>query len=348
MAMRKYGFQQSNSDHTLFLKKQRGKVIVLIIYVDDMIITRDDEEEIKRLQEQLSTEFKMNLGGLKYFLGIEVARSRRGIFFSQRKYVLDLLTEVGMLDCKPADTPTFQNQKLGVYPDQEPADKERYQRLVGKLIYLSHTRPYISYAVSLVSQFMHCLSKDHMDAVGRILQYLKSAPGRGLMFSKNGHLDIEGYTDANWAGNLFDRKSKSGYFTFVGGNLVTWRSKKQKVVALSSAEAEFKGMAKGLCELLWIRRLLSEIGFTPKSGMNLYCDNKVAIAISQNPIQHDRTKHIEIDRHFIIQNLEEGVICFPFVRSKDQLADMLTKVVSNKNFRDSLNKLGIEDIFAPT
>jgi hypothetical protein len=107
-------------------------------------------------------------------------------------------------------------------------------------------------------------------------------------------------------------------------------------------------MAKGLCELLWIKRLLSEIGFTPKSGMNLYCDNKVAIAISQNPIQHDRTKHIEIDRHFIIQNLEEGVICFPFVRSKDQLADMLTKVVSNKNFRDSLNKLGIEDIFAPT
>jgi len=138
-----------------------------------------------------------NLGGLKYFLGIEVARSNRGIFLSQRKYVLDLLTEVGMLDCKPANTPTVQNQKLGLYPNQELADKDRYQRLVGKLIYLSHTRPDISYAISLVSQFMHCPSKDHMDAVGRILQYLKSAPGRGLMFSKNGHLDIEGYTDAD-------------------------------------------------------------------------------------------------------------------------------------------------------
>jgi hypothetical protein len=126
-----------------------------------------------------------------------------------------------MLDCKPADSSTVQNKKLGVYPDQEPADKERYQRLVGKLIYLSHTRPDISYAVNLVSQFMHCPSKDHMDAVGRILQYLKSDPGRGLMFSNNGHLDIEGYTDADWAGNLFDRKSTSGYFTFVGGNLVT-------------------------------------------------------------------------------------------------------------------------------
>jgi hypothetical protein len=114
------------------------------------------------------------------------------------------------------------------------------------------------------------------------------------------------------------------------------------------AEVEFREMPKGFCELLWIRRLLSKIGFTPKSGMNLYCDNKAAIAISQNPIQHDWTKHIEIDRHFIKQNLEEGVICFPFVRSKDQLADMLTKTISNKNFRCSLDKLGIEDIFAPT
>jgi len=188
-----------------------------------------------------------------------------------------------MLDYKPADTTTVQNKKLGVYLDQEPADKERYQRLVGKLIYLSHTRPDISYGVSLVSQFMHCPSKDHMEAVGRILRYLKSAPGRGLMFSKNGHLDIEGYTDADWAGNLFDRKSRSSYFTFVGGDLVTWRSKKQKVVALSSAEAELRGMPKGFCELLWIRRLLSEIGFTPKSGMNLYCDNKLVSPVCLIP-----------------------------------------------------------------
>jgi len=349
IAMRKYGFQQSNSDHTLFLKRRQGKITALIIYVDDMIITGDDSEEIYRLEKHLAMEFEMkNLGGLKYFLGIEVARSKQGIFLSQRKYVLDLLAEVGMLDCKPANTPTIQNQKLGEYPDQTPTDKERYQRLVGKLIYLSHTRPDISYAVSMVSQFMHCPSKDHMDAVVRILRYLKSAPGKGIMFSKNDHLDVEGYTDADWAGNLADRKSTSGYFTFVGGNLVTWRSKKQKVVALSSAEAEFRGMAKGLCELLWLRRLLSEIGFAPNSEMNLYCDNKAAIEISQNPIQHDRTKHIEIDRHFIKQNLEEKVIRFPFVRSEDQLEDMLTKAVSNKNFHSSLDKLGIKDISTPT
>lgn len=168
------------------------------------------------------------------------------------------------------------------------------------------------------------------------------------MFSKNNHLSVEGYTDADWAGNVLDRKSTSGYFTFVGGNLVTWRSKKQKVVALSSAEAEFRGMAKGLCELLWLRRLLMEIGFGPSMEMNLFCDNKAAIDISQNPVQHDRTKHVEVDRHFIKQNLEEKIIRFPFVKSEDHLADILTKAVSGKNFHDSLDKLGIKDIYAPT
>lgn len=137
------------------------------------------------------------------------------------------------------------------------------------------------------------------------------------MFSRNAHLNIEGYTDADWARNILDRKSTSGYFTFVGGNLVTWRSKKQNVVALSNAEVEFRGMAKGLCELLWLRGLLTEVGFPPDSAMNLFCDNKAAIDISHSPIQHDHTKHEEIDRHFIKQNLEEKIIQFPFVKSED-------------------------------
>jgi hypothetical protein len=349
LAMKKYGFKQSDSDHTLFLKRQQGKVTALIVYVDDMIITGDDREEISRLQRQLASEFEMkNLGGLKYFLGIEVARSNQGIFLSQRKYILDLLFEVGLLECKPVDTPIVQNHKLGIYPDQKPADKGRYQRLVGKLIYLSHTRPDIAYAVSVVSQFMHCPSEEHMEAVTRILKYLKSSPGKGLMFSKNDHLEVEGYTDADWAGNISDRKSTSGYFTFVGGNLVTWRSKKQKVVALSSAEAEFRGMAKGLCELLWLKRLLTEIGFAPTSEMNLFCDNKAAIDISHNPIQHDRTKHVEVDRHFIKHNLKTKIVQFPFVKSEDQLADILTKAVSSKEFYNSLVKLCIRDPYAST
>ena len=112
-------------------------------------------------------------------------------------------------------------------------------------------------------------------------------------------MNVDGFTDADWVGNISDRKSTSGYFTFVRGNLVTWRSKKQEVVALTSAEAKFRGMAKGLCELLWLRRLLTEIGFTPSSEMNLFCDNKATVDISHNPIQHDYTKQVEVDRHFI-------------------------------------------------
>ena len=202
--------------------------------------------------------------------------------------------------------------------------------------------------MSIVSQFMHCPSEEHMEAVIRILRYLKSSPGKGLMFSKNDHVRVDGYTDADWAGNISDRKSTSGYFTFVGGNLVTWRSKKQKVVALSSAEAKFRGMAKGLCELLWLKRLLAEIGFAPKSKMNLFCDNKAAINISQNPVQHDQTKHVEVDRHFIKYNLETNTIWFPFVKSEDQLTDILTKAVSSKDFHNSLIKLRMKDLYAST
>ena len=260
-AMKAFNYKQSGSDHTLFIKHQNGKVTALIIYVDDMVLTGDDPEEMTLLQQNLAAEFEMkSLGNLKYFLGIEVARSAHGISMSQRKYVLDLLTETGMLACKPASTPMDINHKLGICPNQVPTDTGRYQRLVGRLIYLSHTRPDIAYAVSVVSQFMHAPSEEHLHAVHRILRYLKGTPGKGLLFSKHGVSSIVGYTDADWAGDQTTRKSTSGYFTFVNGNLVTWRSKKQNVVARSSAEAEFRGMAHGVCELLWIQRVLTELG----------------------------------------------------------------------------------------
>ncbi|XP_021802743.1 uncharacterized protein LOC110746808, partial [Prunus avium] len=170
-----------------------------------------------------------DLGDLKYFLGIEVARSVKGIFMSQRKYVLDLLAETGLLGCKPADTLIEMNHKLCEGMDQEPTNKEQYQRLVGR------------------------------------------------------DLEVVGYTDADWAGSITDRRSTSGYFTFVGGNLVTWWSKKQNVVSRSGVEAEYRGMAHGVCELQWIRRLLTELGFKPEKPIELHCDNKSAIDIAHNP-----------------------------------------------------------------
>ncbi|KAM7472007.1 hypothetical protein LguiA_010190 [Lonicera macranthoides] len=222
-SMRKFGYSQSNSDHTLFLKKNHGKITALIVYVDDMVLTGNDPQEQHALKKLLSQEFEMkDLGSLKYFLGIEVSRSSKDIFLSQRKYVLDLLNETGMSACQLSETPMEEGLKLEVETDQVPVDKGRYQRLVGRLMYLAHTRPDISYALSIVSQFLHNPGEKHMQAVMRIISYLKATPEKGIIFQKNeDFLKIEGYTDADWAGNICDRRSASGYFTFVGGNLVT-------------------------------------------------------------------------------------------------------------------------------
>ncbi|WJZ97410.1 hypothetical protein VitviT2T_016015 [Vitis vinifera] len=290
-----------------------------------------------------------DLGPLKYFLGIEVSRSSEGIFLSQRKYALDLLQETGMSGCQPVNTPIEEGLKLCVEPNQVSTDKGRYQRLVGRLMYLAHTRPDLAYALSVVSQYMHNPGEQHMNAVMRILRYLKNAPGKGILFAKNvNHQSIEVYTDADWAGAVDDRRSTSGYFTFVGGNLVTWKSKKQNVIARSSAEAEFRGMALGLCETLWLRLLLQDLGYLSRQPIRLFCDNKAACDIAHNPVQHDRTKHVEVDRFFIKEKLDDKIVELPKIRSEDQLADILTKAVSSQVFSKFLDKLGMCDIYAPT
>jgi hypothetical protein len=216
-----------------------------------MIVTGDDTDEIKRLQECLSTKFKMkDLGRLKYFLGIEAVRTNNGIYLSQRKYILDLLSETGMLECKSVESSILQNHRLVIHPDKVPTNKERYRRLVGRLIYFSYTCPDIAYVISVVNQFMYAPSEDHMTTIMRILSYLKEAPGKRLTCKRYGHMEMKGFTDIDWARNLTDRRSTSSCFTFVAGNLVTWRSKKQNVTTRSSAEEEYRGIVHGICELL--------------------------------------------------------------------------------------------------
>jgi len=179
---------------------------------------------------------------------------------------------------------------------------------VGKLIYLSHTRPNIAYAVSVVSQFMHDPRERHLQAVNRIIQYLKPSPRNGLLFKKGKNLSMKIFTDANYAGSIVDRRSTTGYCMFLGGNLVTWRTKKQNVVAKSSAETQFRVMAQGVCELLWMKIILDDLKINYEAPMGLVCDNKSAISIAHNLVQHDRTKHVEIDRHFIKEKLDNGLI----------------------------------------
>jgi hypothetical protein len=219
--------------------------------------------------------------------------------------------------------------------------------LVGKLNYLTVTRPDISFAVSVVSQFLNSPCEGHWDAVIRILKYIKGAPGKGLLYGDRGHTQIVGYSDADWAGSPADRRSTSGYCVFIGGNLISWKSKKQNVVARSSAEAEYRAMASATCELIWLKQLLKELQFGEIMQMTLVCDNQAALHIASNPVFHERTKHIEIDCHFIREKILSGDITTRFVNSNDQLADIFTKSLRSPRISYICNKLGAYDLYAP-
>lgn len=344
--MKGYGYIQINANHRLFFKRNQGKITFLLIYVDDMIIWGDDVEEITNLQNLLNSKFEMKILKAWNIFGDRGSKVKTKNFYITKKYVLDLLAETCMFDCKPADMPMMQNLKLIVDFNQTPTDKERYQMLARKLIYLSLTRPDIAFAVSIVSRFLHKSNEQHMDAVMRILHYLKSSPRKGSLFTKHNHLDIKGYTYADWTWDIMDRKLASGYFTYVGENLVSWKSKNHKVVAFSSAEAKFRGMKKEIFELLWLRDLMTKIGFDPTKEITLFCDNKAAINITHNPVAHDRTKHVEIDQNSIRQTIDMRIIHLPFVKLEDQTADILT-MVGGEKFHHMICKLGMRDLHAP-
>ena len=235
-AVEKFGLQKSKYDHFVFYRNSSSGIILLVVYVDDIVITGSDSTGISSLKSFLHHQFHTkDLGMLRYFLGVEDMRSKHGIFLSQRKYVLDLLSKTGKLGAKPCSSP----MALGVHLTREGElfeDPERYRRLVGKLNYLTVTRPDIAHSVNVVSQYMSSPTVDNLAAVEHILCYLKRAPRRGILYSNHGHNRVECFTDADWAGSKEDRRSTSGYCVFVGGTLVSWKSKKQEVISSSSVE----------------------------------------------------------------------------------------------------------------
>jgi hypothetical protein len=345
------GFKRSEADHSLFTSQSSDGIIVILIYVDDLIITGNDKRGIDSTKTYLKSVFDIkDLGELKYFLGIEVCRTLEGLFLSQRKYTLDLLNETGKLGSKPAKTPLEDGYKVtrkGEKDDTPYADAPQYRRLVGKLIYLTITRPDICFAVNQVSQHMKEPTKYHWSMIERILRYLKGSPGRGIWMGKNGSTEIVGYSDADWGGDRNDRKSTSGYCTFVGGNLVTWKTKKQKVVSCSSAEAEYRAMRKLTSELTWLKALLKDLGFEQDHPITMHCDNQAAIHIASNSVFHERTKHIEMDCHKVREKIEDGTQLPCYTRSEDQLADIFTKAASLKVCDHIYNKLGLVDLTRP-
>ncbi len=343
-----FGMHKSQCDHSVFYRQSDVGVILLVVYVDDIIITGDDSVGISSLKSFLHTKFNTkDLDQLKYFLGIEVSRSNKGIFLSQRKYVLDLLEETGKLGAKPCSSPMIPNVQL-TKDDGDPLDDpEKYRRLVGKLNYLTVTRPDITFAVSVVSQFMSSPTDKHWETLEHILCYLKGAPGLGILYSNHGHSQIECFADADWTGSKIDRRSITGYCVFVGGNLISWKSKKQNVVSRSSAESEYRAMAQSSCEILWLRQLLAEVGITQSSPSKLRCDNQAALHIASNPVYHERTKHIEVDCHFIREKIQENLISTHYVKTGEQLGDLFTKALSGPRVNYLCNKLGMINIYAP-
>ena len=336
------GFRASNHDSALFVRCTSAGRIILSLYVDDMIITGDDHDGIESLKRDLAIRFAMkDLGLLRYFLGIEVAQSPKGYLLSQTKYISDLFERARLTDNRTTDTPIETNAKYSPTDGVPLSDPSLYRTIVGSLVYLTVTRPDIAHAVHVVSQFVTAPSSVHWGAVLRILRYLRGTQFRTLAFPSTSSLELRAYSDANWDSDIYDRKSTAGYCVFLGDSLISWKSKKQDVVSRSSTESEYRAMAIATCEVVWLRWLLADMGVYISRPTPLCCDNESAIMIAKNSVFHERTKHIEIDCHFTRHHLQKGTISLPYVPSKLQIADILTKPLSASRFHFLADKLSM-------
>lgn len=345
------GFKQAPSDHSLFVRSSGSIFVAALIYVDDILIVGNDNDAIDSFKKALHNAFKLrDLGPAKYFLGFEIARNDKGISINQRKYTLELLQDAGYLGCKPVSVPMEPNLELSDSPtsgDLLP-DASVYRKLVGKLLYLTHTRPDITYALHKLSQFMSAPRDDHLKAAQRVLRYLKNDPAQGLFYSASSEVSLTAFCDADWGACVDSRRSTTGFCVFLGNSLISWRAKKQHTVSRSSSEAEYRSMADTTCELIWLDSLLRDLHCTTAGTAKLFCDNQSALHIASNPVYHERTKHIEIDCHVVRESIQSGFLKTMHIKSEHQLADILTKAVQPAVFKHLLLKMGLHHLFVPS
>jgi len=341
----KLGFVTSKSDTSLFIYRRQQVTIFMLIYVDDIIVTSSCPEAVTALLQDLKQDFALkDLGELNYFLGIEVQKQKDGILLSQGKYAKDILTRVGMLSCKPVTTPLSVSEKLS---SQEgdllgSEDSTQYRSIVGALQYLTLTRPDIAYSVNKVCQFLHSPTTIHWTAVKRILRYVKYTLDLGLRIERSSSLLISAFSDADWAGNVDDRRSTGGFAVFFGSNLISWSARKQATVARSSTEAEYKSMANATAEIIWLESLLAELGIKITQISCLWCDNLGATYLAANPVFHARAKHIEIDFHFVRERVTNKQLQIRFISTNDQLADGFTKALPTQKFEAFVGNLNLQ------
>jgi histone deacetylase 1/2 len=337
------GFKASKADTSLFFMKKGSLTMFVLVYVDDIIVVSSVPGATVALLKKLNEDFALkDLGELHYFLGIEVSKVRNGILLTQEKYANDILERVGMSQCKPVNSPMSTSEKLSRYEGSilGPKDATNYRSVVGALQYLTLTRPDISFAVNKVCQFLHAPTTVHWAAVKRILRYLKQTTNVGLKIGRSSSLLVSAFSDADWAGCLDDRRSTGGFAVFLGSNLVSWSARKQATVSRSSTEAEYKALANATAEVMWIQTLLMELGIPAPRAAKLWCDNIGAKYLSANPVFHARTKHIEVDYHFVRERVARKLLDIEFVSTKDQVADGFTKpllVRQLEMFKSNLN-----------
>ncbi|KAJ4744580.1 polyprotein [Rhynchospora pubera] len=336
------GFSASNYDPSLFVSHVAHHTILVLVYVDDIIITGSDAQVVSNCISQLQQNFALkDLGPLHYFLGIEATHNKDGMHLTQTKYLLDLLTRLNMINAKPCATPMASGAVLSMDDAVLFDDPHLFRSVVGALQYATLTRPDLSFAVNKVSQYMHNPTINHWSAVKRILRYLCGTLNSGLFIHADSSFDLHAYSDADWAGSQDDRRSTSGFCIFLGKNIISWSAKKQPTVSRSSTEAEYRSLALTCTEILWLQYLMDELRITINATPTLWCDNIGATFLAANPMFHARTKHIEIDYHFVRERVASKQLAVKFLCSSDQIADIMTKPLPLSRFVFLRNKLTV-------
>jgi hypothetical protein len=339
------GFTKSIADPNLYIKVIQNHPVLLVLYVDDLFLT-GEEDLIAQTKRELSKEFEMkDLGLMHYFLGLEVWQKPGEIFLTQSKYAIDILRRFGMMDCKSMTTPMISNLKK--LQDQvtgsDPEDPTMYRQIIGSLMYLVHTRPDICYAVNALSQFMCEPKHIHMVAVKHILRYVRGTIAYGLRYTSSGGVMLHGFTDSDWMGSVVDRKSTSGYCFSLGSAMISWSSRKQGSIAQSTAEAEYIAASAASREAVWLRKLLSDLFRTELEPTVIHCDNQSCIKLTENPVFHDRSKHIEMRYHYIRDMIQRKVLSLQYVPTAEQTADIFTKPLPLIKFAYFRDKLGVAE-----
>ncbi|KAK2378545.1 putative mitochondrial protein [Trifolium repens] len=335
------GYRKGGSDKTLFVKESEGNLMIAQIYVDDIVFGGMSNQMVQHFISQMQSEFEMSLvGELTYFLGLQVKQMEDTIFISQSKYAKNIVKKFGLDSASHKKTPAPTHLKLTKDESGISVDQSQYRSMIGSLLYLTASRPDITFAVGVCARYQADPKVSHLAQVKRILKYVNGTCNYGILYSHSDCCKLIGYCDADWAGSADDRKSTSGGCFFLGNNLISWFSKKQNSVALSTAEAEYIAAGSSCSQMMWMKQMLQEHN-VEQDVLTLYCDNLSAINISKNPIQHSRTKHIDIRHHFIRDLVEDNVITLEHVDTEEQIADIFTKALDLKKFEKLRGMLGI-------